>query len=180
MLNIQHTRQFINGLVMAGIKPYFFDNEFREATAEDMLSHFSYATGEELLQACEILKNSKHWPSYVEIEDVLNSLRKTKQMEPETVEDAYPEGEAWESITRSKVELQFPQYRDTLSETSLTHFHWYFQEIQHCGLCKGKDCSYSGHKPRLRMSENGREVYPCVEKKLCAKYTMCQRNAVRD
>lgn len=41
---------------------------------------------------------------------------------------------------------------------------------QKCQTCAGFSCGYCGHKPYLRRSANGKELYKCVEMSCCEKY----------
>lgn len=171
MLKIEDTLSFVNGLLLAGLKPFSFIQNFQRATAEDLLHRFSYASPEELKQVCEILKGGTHWPTYRDIEEELKSLRRATQAQDEPLlEDAYPEGAEWERHTKERFRQEQEGFGKEFSRTAWLNLHCYLQSKQQCIGCNGKNCSYNGHRPNMRLSENQKEIYLGVEKDVCSVY----------
>lgn len=171
MLKLRDVYAFMNALMLAGLKPFGFDEDFKKAMAQDMLRQFSYATPQEMRLVGERFKGGTHWPTYKEIDEELNAVRQELAPKEERLEaDAFSEGEAWLELTKSYVEQHFPEAAPELSTAALLSAHCYLNLHRECKHCPGKGCSLSGHRPKLRFSDNGQEAYLCVEGAICPCY----------
>lgn len=167
---------FFNKLEFAGLRPPCYAEEFKRGMLLDFAGRYaSRITSEELRLAGDLLQTSEEWPSYRQLEETLRAIRATQ--ETDTVgeaSDAYPDGNAWTDLARNFGQTHFPNMSAENLENNLLALYWLLQENAHCQGCNGKQCRYYGHRPYLRQSQNGTELYKCCNSRLCEKYSRGQ------
>lgn len=176
MLTNRDIVSFFNRLEFAGLKPPCYAQEFKEGMLRDFACRYGQKlSGEELRIAADLLQTSDEWPSYKQIEETLRAIRTTT--EADTIgeaKDAFPDGNTWMDLARAFGLKYFPHMSVEALENNLLAVYWLLQENANCQSCNGEECRYYGHRPYLRQSKNGTELYKCCNSRLCEKYSKGQ------
>ena len=172
MLTNMDIVNFFNKLEFAGLKPPCYAQEFKEGMLRDFAGRYAHKlSSEELHIAADLLQTSDEWPSYKQIEETLRAIRMTTEEDVVCeAKDAFPDGSTWTDYARDFGQRHFPNMSVEALENNLLAVYWLLQENANCQSCTGQACRYSGHRPYLRQSQNGMELYKCCNSKLCDKY----------
>lgn len=173
MLTNRDIVSFFNRLEFAGLKPPCYAQEFKEGMLRDFAYRYANKlSGEELRIAADLLQTSDEWPSYKQIEETLRAIRTTTETEVVCeARDVFPDGNNWLDFARDFGQRHFANMSVEALEHNLLALYWLLQENLNCQSCTGQECRYSGHRPYLRQSQNGTELYKCCNSRLCEKYS---------
>lgn len=172
MLSNAKIVEFFNRLQYAGLSPNIYTEDFKKSMLVDFSKRFKQRlTDEELDRAAELLQTNATWPNYREIEEAVASVRNTEEaLVSERLENAYPEGDSWREVAMAFGRQCFADMTEQELSNNVLNIHWLLKTQQKCQTCAGFSCGYCGHKPYLRRSANGKELYKCVEMSCCEKY----------
>lgn len=172
MLTNRDIVSFFNKLEFAGLKPPCYAEEFKRGMLLDFAGRYANKfSSEELRIAADLLQTGDEWPNYKQIEETLRAIRATKEANINCeAKDAFPDGSTWTDYARDFGQKHFPNMPVEALENNLLAVYWLLQENANCQSCTGQECRYAGHRPYLRQSQNGMELYKCCNSKLCEKY----------